>query len=423
MARNTRKKRIIIKDSKKFKKSVFILLFIIILCILIYNSKTIINLIKNNSNNVSIPVSEEDSTTLDNQNINTKKEQKDITFNMSVIGDIMCHNTQYTDAYNSNTGTYDFSYVFKDIKTKIKTADIAVGNLETTFAGKSVGYSSYPTFNTPESLADNLKDLGLDVLTTANNHSLDKGYKGIESTIDYLDKADISHTGTFKSEEDQNKILIKNVKDVKIAFLSYTYGTNGIKVPTGKDYCINLIDKELIKKQLELAKAENPDIICVSMHWGIEYQTKQNKEQEALADFLFENGVDIILGSHPHVLQPMEKRTVTLEDGSTKDGFVIYSLGNFMSGQVKENTKNSIILDLKITKKAQDGKISIDSVNYTPIYMYKSTAKTKAYKILDIESTISKYDTEKDTSIGQKTYNTLQTELTKIKNTMGEPIK
>lgn len=423
MARNTRKKRIILKDSEKFKKSVFILLFIIILCILIYNSKTIINLIKNNSNNVSIPVSEEDSTTLDNQNINTKKEQKDITFNMSVIGDIMCHNTQYTDAYNSNTDTYDFSYVFKDIKAKIKTADIAVGNLETTFAGKSVGYSSYPTFNTPESLADNLKDLGLDVLTTANNHSLDKGYKGIESTIDYLDKADISHTGTFKSEEDQNKILIKNVKDVKIAFLSYTYGTNGIKVPTGKDYCINLIDKELIKKQLELAKAENPDIICVSMHWGIEYQTKQNKEQEALADFLFENGVDIILGSHPHVLQPMEKRTITLEDGSTKDGFVIYSLGNFMSGQVKENTKNSIILDLKITKKAQDGKISIDSVNYTPIYMYKSTAKTKAYKILDIESSISKYDTEKDTSIGQKTYNTLQTELTKIKNTMGEPIK
>lgn len=423
MARNTRKKRIIIKDSKKFKKSVFILLFIIILCILIYNSKTIINLIKNNSNNVSIPVFEEDSTTLDNQNINTKKEQKDITFNMSVIGDIMCHNTQYTDAYNSNTDTYDFSYVFKDIKAKIKTADIAVGNLETTFAGKSVGYSSYPTFNTPESLADNLKDLGLDVLTTANNHSLDKGYKGIESTIDYLDKADISHTGTFKSEEDQNKILIKNVKDVKIAFLSYTYGTNGIKVPTGKDYCINLIDKDLIKKQLELAKAENPDIICVSMHWGIEYQTKQNKEQEALADFLFENGVDIILGSHPHVLQPMEKRTVTLEDGSTKDGFVIYSLGNFMSGQVKENTKNSIILDLKITKKAQDGKISIDSVNYTPIYMYKSTAKTKAYKILDIENSISKYDLDQDTSIGQKTYNTLQTELTKIKNTMGEPIK
>lgn len=423
MARNTRKKRIIIKDSKKFKKSVFILLFIIILCILIYNSKTIINLIKNNSNNVSIPVSEEDSTTLDNQNINTKKEQKDITFNMSVIGDIMCHNTQYTDAYNSNTGTYDFSYVFKDIKTKIKTADIAVGNLETTFAGKSVGYSSYPTFNTPESLADNLKDLGLDVLTTANNHSLDKGYKGIESTIDYLDKADISHTGTFKSEEDQNKILIKNVKDVKIAFLSYTYGTNGIKVPTGKDYCINLIDKDLIKKQLELAKAENPDIICVSMHWGIEYQTKQNKEQETLADFLFENGVDIILGNHPHVLQPMEKRTITLEDGSTKDGFVIYSLGNFMSGQVKENTKNSIILDLKITKKAQDGKISIDSVNYTPIYMYKSTAKTKAYKILDIENSISKYDLDQDTSIGQKTYNTLQTELTKIKNTMGEPIK
>lgn len=421
MARNNRKKRLVIKDEKKFKRSVFILLTIIVTCILIYNFKYIINLITNKSSNISISVNSSEKIE-ENNILKTKKEEKDITFNMSVIGDIMCHNTQYTDAYNSNTDKYDFSYVFEDIKTYIKTADIAVGNLETTFAGKSVGYSSYPTFNTPEVLADNLKDLGIDVLTTANNHSLDKGYKGIESTIDYLDKADISHTGTFKSKEDQNKILIKNVKDVKIAFLSYTYGTNGIPVPSGKEYCINLIDKNLIKSQLELAKAENPDIICVSMHWGIEYQTKQNKEQEDLADFLFKNGVDIILGSHPHVLQPMEKKTITLEDGSTKDGFVIYSLGNFMSGQVKENTKNSIILNMQITKNAQTGKISIDSVKYTPIYMYKSSAKSKAYKILDIENVILKYDSEIDTSIGSKTYNILKTELNKIKKTMGDII-
>lgn len=423
MARNTRKKRLVIKDEKKFKKSIFILLSIIVGCIVIYNLKTIINLVNSNSNKPIISTSNLEDDKTENDTLNVKKENvQDITFNMAVIGDIMCHNTQYTDAYNSSSGAYDFSYVFENIKTYIKTADIAIGNLETTFAGKNVGYSSYPTFNTPEALADNLKSLGIDVLSTANNHSLDKGYKGIESTIDYLDEADISHTGTFKSEEDQNTILIKNVKDVKIAFLSYTYGTNGIPVPSGKNYCINLIDKDLIKKQLELAKKENPDLICVNMHWGVEYQTVQNKEQENLADFLFKNGVDIILGSHPHVLQPMEKRTITLDDGSTKDGFVIYSLGNFISGQVKQNTKNSVILDIKITKNGQTGKISIDSVKYTPIYMYKSNSKSKAYKLLDIEDTILKYETETDTSIGKTMYNTLKTELDKIKKTMGDNI-
>ncbi len=426
MARNSRKRRLVIKDEKKFKKSISILLLIIVSCIIIYNFRTIINLFNNNLNSSST-ISEIEDDIDDNEKNSTKNETKNeepksTTFSMSVIGDIMCHNTQYKDAYNSSKNKYDFSYVFDNIKTYIKTADIAVGNLETTFAGEKVGYSSYPTFNTPEALADNLKSLGIDVLSTANNHSLDKGYAGIESTINYLDKADISHTGTFKSEEDQNKILIKEVKGIKIAFLSYTYGTNGIPVPSNKKYCINLIDKDLIKKHLELAKAENPDIICVSMHWGIEYQTTQNKEQENLANFLFENGVDIILGSHPHVLQPMEKRTITLEDGTTKDGFVIYSLGNFISGQVKQNTRNSIILNLKITKDEQTGKISIDSVKYTPIYMYKSSSNSKAYKLLDIEDTILKYDTEQDTSIGSTTYNTLKTELNKIKKTMGENI-
>ena len=128
------------------------------------------------------------------------------------------------------------------------------------------------------------------------------------------DDADIAHTGTYASAEDQNKILIKNVKGISMAFLSFTYGTNGIPVPSGKDYCVNLIDKDLILKQIKLAKEQNPDLICVFMHWGVEYVTKPNKNQKDLADFLFQNGVDVILGGHPHVLQPMEKREISLED-------------------------------------------------------------------------------------------------------------
>lgn len=343
---------------------------------------------------------------------------KNITVNMAVIGDIMCHSTNFQSAYNSETDSYDFSNVFTDIKPYIENADIAVGNLETTFAGKNVGYSGYPTFNTPESLAKNIVDLGVDVVSTANNHSLDKRYNGLISTLDELDKVGLSHTGTYRSKEEQDTILTKNVNGINIAFLSFTYGTNGIPVPSGKEYCVNLIDENLILDQLSKAKALNPDVICVNMHWGNEYKLVQNKTQEKLADFLFKNGADIILGSHPHVLEPMEKRTITLEDGSTKDGFLIYSLGNFMSGQVIENTRNSIILQLQITKHSNN-KITIDSYNYIPTYMLDTGINSNdRYKILDVNNTISKYENG-DTSISESLYNTLKSVKVKIEKVIG----
>ena len=349
---------------------------------------------------------------------------EDIHFTMSAIGDIMCHNSQYKDAYVSSTGTYDFSYVFEDIKNYISESDIAVGNLETTFAGKSKGYSNYPRFNTPEQLAYNLKDFGIDVLSTANNHSMDTNFNGVVSTLNYLDDAGISHMGTNATAEAQNEILIKDVNGVKIAFLAFTYGTNGIPIPSSKPFAVNLIDDNFILQQISLAKELEPDLICVNMHWGYEYHTKQSTEQERLANLLFKNGVDVILGSHPHVLQPMEKKTITLEDGTTKDCFVIYSLGNFMSGQTKANTKNSIILNMSFTKSGETGKTTIDSVSYVPIYMYKSpSGNTQKYKVLDIEKTLSNYDNGKDTTIGRTMYATLQTELSKIKNIMGQNIE
>lgn len=340
---------------------------------------------------------------------------KDKTVNISVIGDIMCHTSNYKDAYNKETNTYDFSYVFTDIKDYIQNADLAIGNLETTFSGKDVGYSGYPTFNTPEQLAQNLKDLGLDVLSTANNHSLDKRYTGLVSTLDELDKVGIDHTGTYRSKEDQDTIIAKNINGINFAFISFTYGTNGIPVPQGKDYCINLIDEKLILDQIAKAKALNPDVICASMHWGEEYQLKQNSTQEKLADLLFKNGVDIILGSHAHVLQPMEKRTITLDDGTTKDGFVIYSLGNFMSGQVAENTANSIILQLQVTKHP-DNSITIDSYDYIPIFMYHTgTNENVNYKIIDINKAIADYEAG-NSNISENLYNTLKKAKNKIES-------
>ena len=317
---------------------------------------------------------------------------KDTTINLTVVGDIMAHESNFKDAYDATNKIYDFSYVFDQVQKYLTSADITVGNLETTFAGAEAGYSGYPNFNTPEQLATDLVELGFDVVSTANNHSLDKGYNGLESTLNELDKVNLSHTGTYRSKEEQDTIITKNVNGINIAFLSFTYGTNGIAVPAGKEYCINLIDNNLILDQISKAKALKPDLICVFMHWGQEYKLQQNSTQEQLADLLFKNGVDIILGSHPHVLEPMEKRIVTLEDRTTKDGFLIYSLGNFVSGQVIEDTRNSIILQLQITKHVA-GNITIDSYNYIPTYMYdKGAGQTKRFKILDINKCITDYD-------------------------------
>lgn len=425
MGRRQSKRRNNVKQ-KNFKNIKNILSFLIIIAFIlfIYNIVSITKIeerqMAENSENIENIKQNDGTETKENEN--EEKIETEKTFTMAVTGDIMCHNSMYKDAYDKDEKTYDFSYMFEDIKYYIQTADIAVGNLETTFAGEEKGYSNYPTFNTPEQLAKNLKKIGFDVLSTANNHSMDKGYSGLVSTLDFLDEADISHVGTYRTEEESKKILIKNVKGVRIAFLSYTYGTNGIKVPSDKSYCINLIDKNLILEQLDLAKKENPDVICVSMHWGEEYQTKPNSNQKDLANFLFKNGVDVILGNHSHVPQSMEKVDVELEDGTKKQGFVIYSLGNFMADQNKQYTRDSAILNIQITKKV-DGNISIDKVTYTPIYYYKNSNVTnKKFKIIDINETIANYEAGIDKSIGKTMYNTLVTELKNIKKIIGDEI-
>ena len=439
--RNRRYKRKFQNSNYQTLNIIFKTLFLlVILCLVIFitlliKNKSVKIATKDLSNNPPTPdtseifddtSSQENSISEDTENTVQQSEspkKQETTINMAFTGDIMCHNTIYNDAFNKSSNTYDFSYLFDDIKYYIQTADIAVGNLETTFAGPKKAYSSYPTFNTPENLAYTLKKIGFDVLSTANNHCYDTGYSGIESTIDYLDDADISHTGTYKSQEDQNKILIKNVKGIQIAFLSFTYGTNGIKVPSDKSYSVNLIDKNLILQQINLAKQQNPDMICVSMHWGIEYQTSPNSEQKDLADFLLKNGADVIIGNHPHVLQSMEKREITLDNGETRDGFVVYSLGNFLADQNKNYTRDSAILNLNITKN-DEGKISINAATYTPTYIYKDTSKnSKKFRIVNLKNSIDSYDAGYDTNIGKNVYNTFKNELNNIRKLLGDEIK
>lgn len=418
MRRNQRRnnKKIFEKKESKIILALFIILLLIVCIYTIKNLDSLKNATKLSKSNNNQTIIEEN---------NTQKEiikEEPITFTLTSLGDTLCHNTQYWDAYNSTTKKYDFSYVYEDISNYTSSSDLTIGSLETSFAGEDRGYSNYPTFNSPDSLATALKNIGVDIISTAGNHALDYGYSGLCRTIDVLEENGLSHLGTYKTAEEQEKILIKNVKGVNIAFINYTYGTNGIPVPSDKPYCINLIDKDLIKKQIQVAKDQNVDMIVACMHWGIEYQTTASSEQEELANFLFQNGVDVILGNHPHVLEPMEKRNITLEDGTEKEVFVVYALGNLTADQRDEITRDSAILNLTITKQP-DGKISIDKANYVPIYMYKNpSASSKKFKILDIEKTISAYENGSNSSISTTLYNNLKVQLNKIKSILGDEI-
>lgn len=309
-----------------------------------------------------------------------KEEVKEIT--IASVGDIMMHGPQIK-AGNLGNGKYDFSLMFRSIKPFIEKADFAIGNLETILAGEEREYTGYPRFNSPEILAKNIKDAGFDMVTTANNHSLDRNFYGVEKTIENLDKVGLLHTGTYGSKEDSESVFIKDINGIKIAFLSYTYATNGIEIP--EKFAVNLIDRGKIFEDINKARQLNVDMIIVSMHFGVEYKTKQNKTQEDLVNFLFNNGVDVVLGSHPHVLQPMEMKNVKDIYGIEKDRFVIYSQGNIVSN-MKDRYKNSgVIINLNI-KKDKNG-TNIEKVDYIPTFVdsyYNSKEKKVTYEILPI---------------------------------------
>ena len=288
-----------------------------------------------------------------------------VTASLAVTGDIMVHSYQYEEAYDRSTGKYDFMHNFTDVKKYFDAADYAIGNFETVLAGEDVGISDYPCFNTPDSFLDSLKYSGIDFVTTANNHCMDRGTDGLLRTIDKLDEYGFDHTGTYKDEESRNEVFVKDINGITFAFLSYTYGTNGI--PVKNPWNVNILDEELIKSDIEKAKELNPDFIVVLPHMGVEYEIYPREEFKEWADFMFNCGADIILASHPHVLQPMEVREITKDDGSTRNGFIIYSLGNFISSQTTPPRNAGIIVNLDFEKKGIE-KAELTKVSFIPVW-------------------------------------------------------
>lgn len=278
----------------------------------------------------------------------------------------MGHDSQIASALATGEAGYDYRPCFQFLKPYFMDADLVIGNLEVTLAGPP--YKGYPQFSSPDELADALREAGFDILVNANNHALDRRLGGLERTLEQLDQRGILHTGTFANPAQRSTYypLVVEKNGIRLALLNYTYGTNGLKVPPPA--MVNRIDTAQIRLDLLKASTAQPDFILVTIHWGNEYQRTENRTQRELAGFLFHHGADAIIGSHPHVVQPIR--------GEEKGNLVVYSLGNFISNQRNRYRDGGITFELELVKGAEG--IRIENHAYLPVWVYKPITKQGA---------------------------------------------
>ena len=367
------------KKKRKLKLgNIFIALSLVILFILVifYCSKQILKKeVKTESNNNG-----------------TKEEVKEKVYTTSVItaGDNLIHSSLYNEAHrNANYDGYDFSPMYELLKPIVSNYDIEYYNQETILGGSEIGLSDYPTFNSPYEVGDTMIDLGFNLVSLATNHTIDSGSKAVLNSREYWNsKENVLAVGSYSSEEERNKVDIRKSNGITYTMLNYTYGTNGIKVPEGKEYLVNVWPTDLDindpekdteyqdykKTVLEDIKRvrDKVDVLFVAMHWGVEYTHEPTEYEKDMAKFLADNGVDVIIGTHPHVIQP-----VTWIDNT----LVIYSLGNLISAQYQNQSTctdykctTGLMTSFKITKteKGKDKTIKIDDVSNELIYTYYS---------------------------------------------------
>lgn len=306
------------------------------------------------------------------------------------VGDIMSHTPQLPGAYDKASDTYNFDPFFNDIAPYLEDGDWVMANLETPVAGKDIGYSGYPTFNAPNELTEALWNAGFNVLSTANNHTLDKGEKGVLRTLEQVHKLGFTTVGSANSFEARDELQIVEHNQISMGFLSYTYGTNGIPIPQGKEYLVNLIDKDKMIEDMKRLRAGGADIVTIALHFGNEYQTTPSEEQKALARELIAAGADIIAGSHPHVLQPYEVITSYDEQGNERQGVIIYSMGNFISNQRGESKDYGALFKIGIRKELHSGAIELTDVEVTPTWVHRyKPDQYYRYRIIPVEATIA----------------------------------
>ena len=379
---------------KKLRKDRVILLSLLILFIIFALCVTISKL---NKSNINYQV---DHSILNNNN--------SIDITISAVGDIMVHDDQLKAQYDKDTNSYSFDNNFKHIKPYIENSNLSIGNLETTLAGKDSKYSAYPRFNSPDSLVTALSNCGFDVLSTVNNHTYDKGSIGVYRTLDVIKNHGIESVGT-RNNSSENNFIIKNVDGINLGITSFSYGQisksktslNGLPIANQDTNNLNIFDFrdvdtafESIKSTLDSMNQNETDLQVLVIHWGEEYHRNPSKFQRLLAQKLCDYGVDIIIGSHPHVVQPIE---MIKSEESNNETLVIYSLGNFLSNQRREilktdYTEDGLIVNIDISKNLDTNETKISKVEYIPTWVNKYTDSSNKlqYEIIPIvdETTI-----------------------------------
>lgn len=335
------------------------------------------------------------------------------------VGDIIFHIPQINGAKLAGGG-FDFNPSFKYIQPYIEEADIAIANLETVIGGNEKGFKGFPRFNSPVETLDALKTAGFDILVTGNNHSLDGGKNGLINTINEIENRGLDYIGT--SKEERRPFVIVEKEGIKLGLFSYTYGLNGLdSLLSNEDRSrmINLISIEDIKKDIESINNENVDFIVLYIHWGNEYHREPSEAQKELANSLTDFGVDLILGSHPHVIQKAEKVV-----SESSFGYVVYSMGNFISNQSYQTmgvsyTEDGVIFRAKITKDNETGHTSVEEINYEPTWVYREWKNKKyTHYIIPIQKALNG---ELDIDFSEKTIERLKKSKFDTLNTLNNP--
>ncbi len=302
----------------------------------------------------------ENEKPIDNEQEEIVEQPKEKRMSLVAVGDALIHAALYLDA-QTGYDTYDFNYMFTDIKPLIENYDLKYYNQETIIGGKNLGVSHYPRFNSPDEIGQNLVDMGFNMVSLANNHTLDKDEAGILYSVNFWrGQQNVVFSGQSDSFEDRNNIQIHEQNGIKYAFIAYTDTTNGLTVPYGKEYLVNVYSDAQAKIDIESVR-DKVDVVIVSMHWGEEYTHTPTYRQKKEAQYLSELGVDLIIGAHPHVIMPVDYIGDTL---------VIYSLGNFVSGQSPLGLAKTIGLMVGMDIVVKEEGIKFENLDYKLLYTY-----------------------------------------------------
>ncbi|MDI6709315.1 MAG: CapA family protein [Bacillota bacterium] len=336
-------------------------------------------------------------------------EQRPVEVSLAAVGDFLMHLPVVNSTRDAATGAYDFDSLFTDVHPLLAGADYTAANLETRLAGPGPGYQGYPLFNTPDDLAPAMRRLGIDLVTTANNHSMDMGWRGIVATLDCLDRAGVAHVGTYRSAAEREKPFVVEVRGVRLGILNYTATTNGLPLPAEHPYAVANLEEQQVSADLARLRALDPDLIIAFVHWGTEYRRGPDPQQREWADKLARMGVDLIIGQHPHVVQPIERLDLRTADDRARTCFVVYSLGNFISNQRWRYSDSGIILHVGVTRDPARDVAEVTSVSYTPVWVDTFTAAGRRhYRVLPVPKALADYEAGLDGLLTAEDYQRLQ---------------